>query len=115
MSICLTRTASASQPRQYRKSISGLSSHNFWMQSEILRSATARHRVLISSESQMAEYPIDFKTSCQKEADGSLTMLLHVSGLPDLDAANKVSLWMRDIIRENAHKIGRRGEAPRER
>lgn len=60
----------------------------------------------------MAEWPIDFRTSCQKEGDGSMTVLLHVSGLPDLDAANKVSIWMRDIIRENAHRIGRRGEPP---
>ena len=60
----------------------------------------------------MSECPIDFRTSCQEAKDGSLTVLLHVSGLPDVNAANKVSLWMRDIIRENAHKIGRRGEPP---
>lgn len=60
----------------------------------------------------MAEYPIDFRTSCHEEKDGTLTMLLHVSGLPDLDAANRVSLWMRDMIRENAHKIGRRDAPP---
>lgn len=71
--------------------------------------------MLISSKrgrARMAEWPIDFRTSCQTEPDGSLTVLLHVSGLPDVDAANKVSRWMRDIIRENAHMIGRRGEPP---
>ena len=61
----------------------------------------------------MAEWPIDFRTSCQNEADGSLTVLLHVSGLPDVDAANTVSKWMQAIIQENAHRIGRRGEPPK--
>ena len=61
----------------------------------------------------MAEWPIDFRTSCQTEADGSLTVLLHVSGLPDVAAANMVSKWMQVIIQENAHRIGRRSVAPR--
>lgn len=60
----------------------------------------------------MAEYAIDFGTSCKQEQDGSVTVSIHVSGLPDVAAANRVSLWMRDIIRENAHRIGRRGEVP---
>lgn len=60
----------------------------------------------------MAEFPIDFRISCQQESDGSLTVLLHVSGLPDVDAANMASKWMQTIIRENAHRIGRRGEPP---
>lgn len=60
----------------------------------------------------MAEWPIDFRASCQQEGDGSLTVLVHVSGLPDVDAANRVSAWMRTIIQENAHKIGRRDEPP---
>lgn len=60
----------------------------------------------------MAEWPIDFRTSCQQEEDGSMTILLHVSGLPDVDAANMVSRWMQTIVRENAHRIGRRGEPP---
>lgn len=60
----------------------------------------------------MAEYPIDFRASCQTEADGSLTIILHISGLPDVDAANKVSGWMRETIQKNAHQIGRRDTAP---
>jgi hypothetical protein len=60
----------------------------------------------------MAEHPIDFRASCQQEADGSLTVLVHVSGLPDVDAANRVSKWMQGIIQENAHKIGRRDTPP---
>ncbi len=60
----------------------------------------------------MAEWPIDFRASCQTETDGSLTVLVYVSGLPDVDAANMVSRWMQKIIQENAHKIGRRGETP---
>jgi hypothetical protein len=60
----------------------------------------------------MAEIPIDFRASCQKEQDGSLTVLIHVSGLPDVDAANMVSKWMRGIIQQNAHMIGRRDAPP---
>lgn len=60
----------------------------------------------------MVEIPVDFRAACQQETDGSLTVLVHVSGLPDMDAANMVSRWLRDIIRENAHKIGRRAETP---
>lgn len=60
----------------------------------------------------MAEYPIDFRASCQQEKDGSLTVIVHISGLPDVDAANMVSRWMREIIQQNAHEIGRREAAP---
>lgn len=60
----------------------------------------------------MAEYPIDFSPSCRQEKDGSLTVIVQITGIPDMEMANKVSNWMRDCIRENAHKIGRRAEAP---
>ena len=60
----------------------------------------------------MGEVPIDFRASCQQESDGSLTVSVHVSGLPDVDAANMVSRWLREIIKQNAHKIGRRETAP---
>lgn len=60
----------------------------------------------------MGEVPIDFRASCLKEQDGSLTVLVHVSGLPDVDAANMVSRWLQEIIQQNAHKIGRRGAVP---
>jgi len=55
----------------------------------------------------MAEvFQSTFKPPATKQEDGSLTVTLQCSGLPDLDAANKVSLWMRDIIR---------GERPQDR
>lgn len=60
----------------------------------------------------MAEIAIDFRSSCRQETDGSLTVTIQVSGLPDLQMANKVSLWMRDIIQEHAHEIGRRDVTP---
>lgn len=56
----------------------------------------------------MAEYPIDFHATCRTEQDGSLTVNVQISGLPDVDVANKVSRWMREIIQQHAHEIGRR-------
>lgn len=56
----------------------------------------------------MAEYAIDFHASCRQEQDGSLTVSVQISGLPDVHAANKVSHWMRGIIQKHAHEIGRR-------
>lgn len=56
----------------------------------------------------MAEYPIDFHATCRQEVDGSLTVNVQISGLPDVDAANKVSGWMRGIIQQHGHEIGRR-------
>ena len=61
----------------------------------------------------MTEYAIDFNATCREETDGSKTVTVTISGLPDVDAANMVSRWMRSIIQENAHKIGRREETAR--
>jgi hypothetical protein len=58
----------------------------------------------------MAEYAIDFNATCRREDDGSLTVTVQVSGLPDVAAANMVSVWMQRIIKQHAGEIGRRGE-----
>lgn len=58
----------------------------------------------------MAEYAIDFNATCRQEKDGSLTVTVQISGLPDVDMANKVSRWMREIIQTHAHEIGQRDE-----
>ena len=55
----------------------------------------------------MAETAIDLKSSYRVEADGSHTVVVEIMGLPSMQWANGVSLWVRDMIRENAHKIGR--------
>lgn len=60
----------------------------------------------------MTEHPIDLRSSHRQEDDGSHTVMLTISGLPSLDASNRVSMWLRDAIRENAHKIGRRDPNP---
>lgn len=49
---------------------------------------------------------IDLQSSHRIEADGSHTVLVQISGIPDMEWSNRVSLWVRDAIRENAHKIG---------
>lgn len=61
----------------------------------------------------MAEYAIDFNATCREETDGSRTVTVTVSGLPDVYAANLVSRWMQKIIQVNAHMIGRREESAR--
>ena len=55
----------------------------------------------------MTEAAIDLRSSHRVEEDGSHTVLVQISGLPSLEWANGVSLWIRDAIRDNAHKIGR--------
>lgn len=55
----------------------------------------------------MAETAIDLRSSHRIEADGSHTVTVTISGLPSLEVANKFSLFVRDSIRENAHKVGR--------
>lgn len=55
----------------------------------------------------MAEIPIDLRSSHRIESDGTHTVMVTISGLPSLNKANEVSLWIRDAIRDNAAKIGR--------
>lgn len=55
----------------------------------------------------MAEIAIDLRSSHRVEVDGSHTVTIEISGLPSMDAAQGVSNWMRELVRENAHKIGR--------
>lgn len=60
----------------------------------------------------MGEIPIDLRSSHRVEADGSHTVIVTISGLPDIDTAQRINLWMRDAIRDNAHKIGRQDPNP---
>lgn len=60
----------------------------------------------------MAEIPIDLRSSHRVEKDGTHTVMVTISGLADMNMANRVSMWMRDAIRDNAHKIGRRDPNP---
>jgi len=55
----------------------------------------------------MAEIPIDLHSSHREEADGSHTVMVQISGIPSLGMAQGVSDWMRDLVRANAHQIGR--------
>lgn len=55
----------------------------------------------------MAETAIDLRSYHQEMPDGSHTVTVEISGLPNLDQANRVSLWMRGLIRENASQLGR--------
>lgn len=60
----------------------------------------------------MPEIPIDLRSSHRVEQDGSHTVMVTISGLPDINVANRVSAWMQEAIRDNAHKIGRRDPNP---
>lgn len=55
----------------------------------------------------MAETAMDLRSSHRQEADGSHTVTIEMSGLPTIEMAQGVSNWMRDLVRANAHKIGR--------
>lgn len=55
----------------------------------------------------MAETAIDLQSSHRQEADGSHTVTLTVSGIPTLGWSQRVSDWLRDLIRQHANEIGR--------
>lgn len=55
----------------------------------------------------MGEIAIDLRSYHRQEADGSHTVTIEISGLPSLDQANRVSTWMRDMIRTGSVQIGR--------
>lgn len=54
----------------------------------------------------MASYDVHIAADCYEELDGSLTVVVEISGLPDVDAANKISDWLKKIIKDNANTIG---------
>jgi hypothetical protein len=60
----------------------------------------------------MAETAIDFRSGHRAEPDGTHTVTIEISGLTSLVMAQGVSNWMRNLIRENAHKIGRLESRP---
>lgn len=55
----------------------------------------------------MPEIAIDLRSAHRVEKDGSHTVTVEISGLPDIGCAQSVSDWMRDLVRDNAHQIGR--------
>jgi hypothetical protein len=55
----------------------------------------------------MSQNIIDLMSSHRVEADGTHTVTIQISGLPSLPLAQHVSDWMRDLVRANAHQIGR--------
>lgn len=55
---------------------------------------------------------IDLRSYHKLAADGSHTVKVEISGLASMDQANMVSMWMRDMIRENASKIGALDRTP---
>jgi hypothetical protein len=55
---------------------------------------------------EMAVTAIDLRSYHQEMEDGSHTITIEVSGLRSMDQANLISIWMRDMIRANAHQIG---------
>ena len=58
----------------------------------------------------MAQTAIDIGSSHRVEADGTHTVMVQISGLPNIAMANKVSNWMHSLVRENAQQIGRLAE-----
>lgn len=54
----------------------------------------------------MAQAAIDLASSHRQEEDGSHTVMVTVSGIPTLEWSQRVSDWLRDLVRANAHQIG---------
>lgn len=49
---------------------------------------------------------IDLRSSHRQEADGTHTVTVTISGMPTLEWAQRVSDWMRGLVRANADQIG---------
>lgn len=49
---------------------------------------------------------IDLRSSHRQETDGTHTVMVTISGLPTLAWSQRVSDWLRDLVRENAAQIG---------
>lgn len=63
----------------------------------------------------MAQAAIDLRSSHRQEADGTHTVTVVISGMPTLAWAQRVSDWLRDLVRRNAAQIGHLERAgPRE-
>ena len=66
-------------------------------------------------EEEMAakQIPIDLNASLRQESDESYTIVVEISGIPSIAAANRVSEWLRAAIRENADELGELDTPPR--
>jgi hypothetical protein len=49
---------------------------------------------------------IDIRSSHRLEQDDSHTVMLTISGIPSMGAANWINAWLQKAIREHAHEIG---------
>ena len=59
------------------------------------------------------QIPIDLNASLRQESDESYTIVVEISGIPSIAAANRVSEWLRAAIRENADELGELDTPPR--
>jgi hypothetical protein len=56
--------------------------------------------------------PLSMNAGLRLESDKSYTIVVEISGIPDIEAANRVSTWLRATIRENADVLGRPDTPP---
>jgi hypothetical protein len=63
----------------------------------------------------VAEIAIDLRSSHRKEANGTHTVIIQISGMPTIEMAQGLADWVRDLVRANAHKIGRLEVPPEKR
>jgi hypothetical protein len=56
----------------------------------------------------MSEYVIGLRAFMRQEGDGSRTVVVEITGLPDVAQANRVSDWVRDCLRQGVGKLGGR-------
>lgn len=50
---------------------------------------------------------IDMRSSHREETDGTHTVTVQISGIPNLQLANRISHWVQDLLQKNANQIGR--------
>jgi hypothetical protein len=56
--------------------------------------------------------PLSMNAGLRLEPDKSYTIVVEISGIPDIEAANRVSAWLRSAIRENAAELSRPDAPP---
>jgi hypothetical protein len=56
--------------------------------------------------------PLTMNASLRQEPDESYTIVVEVSGIPDIATANRVSTWLRTSIRENAATLAQTDKPP---
>lgn len=56
--------------------------------------------------------PLSLNAGLRQEPDENYTIVVEISGIPDIATANRVSTWLRAAIRENAADLSQLDTPP---